>query len=147
MGIKKKAKKLTFDEMPVLKKAIEEAKENDYQLNLGACMVSNNILTGKGKFMWCYRHEPQRGADVDNGWEFLSDIDTTEFLNIAENWSVINCDHMFCIEPSILGIIDLPPGSDLIFIEDERGKHYYDANTDEEVISFCSEEQADKHGL
>lgn len=139
MERKKKIKKLSFDEMPVLKKAVEEAKKNGYQLNWGACMVSNNILTGKGKFMWCCRHEPQRGADVDNGWEFLSDIDTTEFLNVAENWSVINCEHMFYIEPSIVGIIDLPPGADLIFIEDEKGKHYYDAKTEEVVISFSSE--------
>ena len=136
---KYKANKFNLDEMPVLKEAVEKEKENDDKLNLGACMVSDNILTGKGKLMWCYRHEPRRGADVDNGWEFCSDIDTEEYLNVSENWSVISCDIMFFIEPSIVGIIDLPPGSDLIFVEDERGKHYYDAKTEEVIISFLKE--------
>ena len=127
--------------MPILKEAAEKAKKSDFKFNLGGCMVSNNILTGKGKLKWCYRHEPNPTNKVDNGWEFLSDVDTEEYLNISENWSVVSWDNMFFIEPSIVGIFDLPYGSDLIFIEDETGKYYYDAKTEEVVISFCLNEK------
>ena len=120
---KKKARKLTVDEMPVLKKAIEILSNREDRLNLGACMVSNNILTGAGQLRWCYRHEPYRGSDVDNGWEFLSDIDTEEFLNIAENWSIISFDQMAIIEPCVVKIFDFPPGTDLVVIDDGDNRY------------------------
>ena len=136
MEEKKTVKKLTLDEMPVLKEAIDFLNECEHRWTLGACMVSNNILTGKGKLRWCYRHEPHRGADVDNGWEFYSDIDTEEFLNVAENWTIISWDQMFIIEPAIDIIFDLPPGSDLVFVVDEHGRRFFDVKTEKVVVPY-----------
>lgn len=136
MEEKNKSKKLTLDEMPVLKEAVEFLNKCEHRWNLGACMVSNNILTGKGKLKWCYRHEPHRGADVDNGWEFCSDIDTEDFLNVAENWTIISWDQMFIIEPAIDIIFDLPPGSDLVFVVDEHGRRFFDAETGKVVVPY-----------
>ena len=138
---KKKARKLTVDEMPVLKKAIEILNNREDRLNLGACMVSNNILTGAGQLRWCYRHEPYRGADVDNGWEFLSDIDTEEFLNIAENWSIISFDQMAIIEPCVVKIFDFPPGTDLVVIDDGDNRYFADSETFEPVLRYCPDEE------
>ena len=45
------------------------------QSSFGACMVSRNIYEGKGKLKWCVREVSVR--EVDNGWRFLSDIDTS----------------------------------------------------------------------
>ena len=44
--------------------------------NAGGCVVSRNILSGKGKLKWCIRENSVN--EVDNGWRFLSDIDTNE---------------------------------------------------------------------
>lgn len=138
---KKKARKLTVDEMPVLKKAMEILSNREDRLNLGACMVSNNILTGAGQLRWCYRHEPYRGSDVDNGWEFLSDIDTEEFLNIAENWSIISFDQMAVIEPCVVKIFDFPPGTDLVVIDDGDNRYFADSETFAPVLRYCPDEE------
>ena len=138
---KKKARKLTVDEMPVLKKAMEILSNREDRLNLGACMVSNNILTGAGQLRWCYRHEPYRGADVDNGWEFLSDIDTEEFLDIAENWSIISFDQMAVIEPCVVKIFDFPPGTDLVVIDDGDNRYFADSETFAPVLRYCPDEE------
>jgi hypothetical protein len=45
----------------------------------GACMVSQNIYERKGKLKWCIRERSAK--DIDNGWRFLSDIDTDEYLS------------------------------------------------------------------
>ena len=134
---KKKAKKLTLDEMPVLKEAIEILNKREDRLNLGACVVSNNILTGAGKLRWCYRHEPCRNADVDNGWEFYSDVDTEKFLKSPENMSVISFDQMAIIEPSVVKIFDLPAGCDLALIEDGDNRYYVDADTYAPIVRYC----------
>lgn len=134
MEEKRAVKKLTLDEMPVLKEAIEILNECQHRWNLGACMVSNNILTGKGKLRWCYRHEPHLEADVDNGWEFYSDIDTEEYVNILENWTIISWDQMFIIEPAIDIIFDLPAGSDLVFTVDGHGRRFIDVKTGKVVV-------------
>lgn len=141
MREKKKARKLTIDEMPVLKKAIEILNEREDRLNLGACMVSNNILTGAGQLGWCYRRELYRGSNADSGWEFLSDIDTEEFLNVAENWSMISFDQMAVIEPCVLKIFDFPPGTDLVVIKDEDNRYFADSETYAPVLRYCPDEE------
>lgn len=45
--------------------------------NPGGCVVSNNIINKKGVLKWCVRDESLN--PVDNGWRFLSDIDTEDF--------------------------------------------------------------------
>lgn len=57
-------------------------------MGLGGCVVSKNIINGNGKLKWCIK-EPSVN-EIDNGWRFLSDIDTGEFLTDASNMVV--CD-------------------------------------------------------
>ena len=47
-------------------------------MNLGGCVVSKNILEKRGRLKWCFREESVN--NIDNGWRFLSEIDTDEFL-------------------------------------------------------------------
>ena len=48
-------------------------------MNMGGSVVSRNILEGKGKLKWCFRENSVH--EVDNGWRFLSEIDTDEYLD------------------------------------------------------------------
>ena len=43
-------------------------------VGLGGSIVSKNILQGKGRLKWCIREKSVN--KLDNGWRFLSDIDT-----------------------------------------------------------------------
>ena len=47
-------------------------------MNLGGSVVSKNILEKRGRLKWCFREESVN--NIDNGWRFLSEIDTDEFL-------------------------------------------------------------------
>lgn len=46
-------------------------------MGLGGSIVSKNILEHKGNLKWCIKESPVN--ELDNGWRFLSDIDTDDF--------------------------------------------------------------------
>lgn len=51
-------------------------------------VVSKHILVHKGILKLCIKEAPVN--KLDNGWRFLSDVDTDEFLVISSN--MIVCD-------------------------------------------------------
>ena len=91
-------------------------------VGLGGSIVSKNILQGKGRLKWCIREKSVN--QLDNGWRFLSDIDTDEFLSNPSNMSVCDWITILEIEPAILGIFDMPIGTDITLIY-ENGKKYF----------------------
>ena len=78
------------EQIPYRKSLMERlknmSKEVTFISNAGGCIVSKNILSHKGKLKWCVREQSMN--NVDNGWRFLSDIDTDEYLSIADNMCV-----------------------------------------------------------
>jgi hypothetical protein len=99
--------------------------------NYGACLVSKNIYDGKGKLKWCIRETSKR--DVDNGWRFLSDIDTEEYLADAKNWCVLAYESLIDIEPAVLAIYDMPVGTEVTLMQEGKRKFFVDTNTGEEI--------------
>lgn len=99
--------------------------------NAGGCVVSNNILTKKGRVKWCIREQSVDKAD--NGWRFLSDIDTDEFLNNPNNMSVCDYNTIAEIEPAILAIYNMPIGTDLTLEIKDGKKCFLDSLTGEVV--------------
>ena len=106
--------------------------------NAGGCLVSKNILSGKGKVKWCFREEGI--AKQDCGWRFLSDIDTDEYTENPDNFSICDYDTVAQIEPAVLCIYHLPIGSDLVFVDD-GSRRFYDAKTGKE-LRFVFDEKA-----
>lgn len=100
--------------------------------NAGGCIVSKHILTGKGKLKWLFREESVDNK-VDNGWRFLSDIDDDEFINDPKNLAVCDFNTVANIEPAILGIYNLPVGSDLQLVVQDGKIRFYDNNTEKEI--------------
>jgi len=93
----------------------------------GACMVSRNIYEKKGKLKWCIREESAK--EVDNGWRFLSDIDTDEFLSDVNNWCILAYETAIEIEPAILAIYDLPIGTEVTLLQEDNKRFFVDTNT------------------
>ena len=91
-------------------------------MNMGGSIASRNILENKGRLKWCVRE--QSVNELDNGWRFLSDIDTDEFLQDPSNMVVCDWGTLFEIEPAISMIFDMPVGTDLA-LEYEDGKKYF----------------------
>ena len=91
-------------------------------MNMGGSIASRNILENKGRLKWCVRETSVN--EIDNGWRFLSDADTDEFLKDPSNMVVCDWGTLFEIEPAITMIFDMPVGTDLA-LECEDGKKYF----------------------
>lgn len=104
----------------------------------GACIVSRNIMNETGKLKWILR-EKSIGA-VDNGWRFFSEIDDDDYINNPENLVVCDFNTVANIEPAILGIYELPIGSDLQLVSENGKIRFIDNLTGKEIwrslISF-----------
>lgn len=98
----------------------------------GASLVSKNIYDRKGKLKWCVRENSIR--DVDNGWRFLSDIDTDEYLANVDNWCVLPFESIIEIEPAVLVIYDMQVGTELTLVQEDKRKFFVDSNTGREVL-------------
>ncbi len=95
---------------------------------MGGSIVSRNILEQKGRIKWCFRENPVN--PLDNGWRFLSEIDTDEFLSDSTNMVVCDWGTVIEIEPAVISIFNLPIGTELIIEYD--GEQKYFRSTDNE---------------
>lgn len=94
----------------------------------GACLASKNGLEGRGRVRWMVREQSQ--APVDNGWRIFSDIDTSEYLADPANLQITDYNDVCAIEPALIGIWDMPVGSDLQLVDDELGIRIVDTPVD-----------------
>lgn len=100
--------------------------------NMGGSIISRNIIEGKGKIKWCIKEEPINS--IDNGWRFLSDVDTDEFLASPQNMIVVSWEAVLKFEPLLIALFDMPIGTDM-YIETTNGKkHFYDTETDQTIL-------------
>ncbi|MWV75968.1 immunity protein Imm33 domain-containing protein, partial [Rathayibacter rathayi] len=80
---------------------------------------------------WMLR-EPSK-APVDNGWRIMSAADSSEYLADSNNWRITDFNDACEIEPALIGIYDLPVGSDLQIVIDEHGTRIVDTPTGREL--------------
>lgn len=97
----------------------------------GACLATLNVLERRGRVRWMVRGESK--APADNGWQFLSHVDDSEYLNDTSNWRIVDFNELCVIEPALIGIWDLPVGSDLQLVDDELGKRIVETATGREL--------------
>ncbi|MDR0990779.1 MAG: DUF2185 domain-containing protein [Propionibacteriaceae bacterium] len=97
----------------------------------GACLLSKNIIEGKGRVRWMVRETSK--VPVDNGWRIFSHIDDSAYLANPNNLQVVDFNQACMFEPALIGIWDFPVGSDLQITEDENGIHVVDTPTGQEI--------------
>ena len=97
----------------------------------GGCLVSRNIIDGRGHIKWVRR---ERSANpVDTGWRILSDIDTDDFLNEPGNLIVASFNSIANLEPALIGIYNLPVGIDLQLVVQDGRRRWHDNTTGQEI--------------
>lgn len=99
--------------------------------DLGRCIVSNNILHGIARLKWCFREESI--SAIDNGWRFLSEIDTDAYLSDPKNLSVCDYNKLIEIEPAIVAIYDMPIGTDVTLMQENNKKFFVYNETGDKV--------------
>lgn len=97
----------------------------------GACLATANVLEGRGRVRWMVRGASK--APADNGWQIMSHIDDSAYLNDTSNWRIVDFNELCAIEPALIGIWDLPVGSDLQLVDDELGIRILETPTGREV--------------
>ena len=100
-------------------------------MGLGASIVSNNILENKANIKWILRENSVN--ELDNGWRFLSEIDTEEYLSDAENMSICDWSTIVDIEPAVLSIFNMPIGTELTMIYEEERVCFLDTITGQKL--------------
>lgn len=101
-------------------------------MNKGGSVVSKNILEKKGRIKWCFREKSVNA--VDNGWRFLSEVDTDEYLQDTTNMVICDWGTVFELEPAILPIFNMPIGTDLTLIYEKDIKYFIYTETGEKCI-------------
>ena len=100
-------------------------------MGLGASIVSNNILKNKANIKWILRENSVN--ELDNGWRFLSEIDTEEYLSHAENMLICDWSTIVEIEPAVLSIFNMPIGTELILIYEGEKKYFIDSSSGQKL--------------
>ena len=100
-------------------------------MGLGASIVSNNILENKANIKWILREDSVN--ELDNGWRFLSEIDTEEYLSNAENMSICDWSTIVEIEPAVLSIFNMPIGTELTMIYEDERVYFLDTITGQKL--------------
>mgnify|MGYP002755882882 FL=1 len=99
--------------------------------NAGACLATLNVINRTGVVRWMVRVPSQMPAD--NGWQIMSHLDTTEYLSDPANWRIVDFNDLCAIEPALIGIWDMPVGSDLQIVRDELSIRIFDTPTGREI--------------
>jgi hypothetical protein len=76
-----------------------------------ACILSRNVLMGRGRIAFALRHQPNNPAD--SGWRVFSEFDSNEFVNDSANMAIVLWDTVVGYEPAMAAVRDLPVGSDV----------------------------------
>lgn len=92
-------------------------------------IVTRSIIERTSKVKWLYRREAE--AEMDSGWRVFGDKDTPEYVSLPENNIIITFQELLKIEPALLKIYDMEPGSDLQFYREENQTYYIDNKTGE----------------
>ncbi len=100
-------------------------------MNLGGSVVSKNILENKGRLKLCFREKSVN--EIDNGWRFLSEIDTDEYLEDISNMVICDWGTIFEIEPAIAPIFDMPIGTELTLVYEKDRKFFVYTETGEKL--------------
>lgn len=101
-------------------------------MNMGGSIASKNILEKNGRIKWCFREQGVNA--IDNGWRFLSEVDTDDYLQDASNMVVCDWGTLFEIEPAIAPIFNMPVGTDLTLVYENGRKHFIFTETGEKCI-------------
>lgn len=100
-------------------------------MHMGGSIVSRNVWEKKGRIKWIFREKSVN--DVDNGWRFLSEIDTDEYLSDSKNMVVCSWESVLEIEPIIKAVFDLPVGTELTLIYEDGEKYFLNSETGKKI--------------
>jgi hypothetical protein len=99
----------------------------------GLSLVSRNIFENKGTLKRCIREKHNFG-EYGNGWKFISDIDTDEYITTQDNFVMMFFEVvMVQFERRVGGLLNMPTGTDLTLVQNGNDKFFVDTATNKIV--------------
>ncbi|WP_349583302.1 immunity protein Imm33 domain-containing protein [Leuconostoc citreum] len=87
-------------------------------------LVSKHLLNGSGSLRWIYR-ELAPTQSQDTGWLLFADNDNEQWNQEPNNFMPVVVATALAIEPSLQYILDLPYGTDLVFVNRNQIKGWW----------------------
>ncbi len=88
-------------------------------------LVSKHLLNGSGRLRWIYR-ELAPTQSQDTGWLLFADNDNEQWNQEPNNFMPVVVATALAIEPSLQYILDLPYGTDLVFVNRNQIKGWWE---------------------
>lgn len=88
-------------------------------------LVSKHLLNGSGSLRWIYR-ELAPTQSQDTGWLLFADNDNEQWNQEPNNFMPVVVATALAIEPSLQYILDLPYGTDLVFVNRNQIKGWWE---------------------
>ena len=104
--------------------------------NAGAAIVTRSVLEGRTPLKWLVREEPIEPPDT--GWRFFGLEDTQAYLDDPENSVVVDYNSVCEVEPAVIGVFNLPVGTDLQLVEERDGRKFFVDNETDEVVDLST---------
>lgn len=76
--------------------------------NMGACYASDRITVDGLPIGYMYREEPDN--DVDSGWRFLANDETSEYLDNSDHLGLYEVNTICNYDPAIIPYLNAPFG-------------------------------------
>ncbi|MBZ5961450.1 immunity protein Imm33 domain-containing protein [Leuconostoc gasicomitatum] len=91
-------------------------------------LASKHLIDGTGNLRWIYR-ELAPTTSQDSGWLLFADNDTAQWNENSENFMPLVIETALAIEPSLINVLDLPYGTDLMLDKRVNVKGWWDPKT------------------
>lgn len=96
-------------------------------------IASKHLFDGSGQLKWIYRQAPSVVVH-DTGWVLFADNDTNEWNEQADNFMPIVIETALALAPSLAQVLDMPVGTDLVWVETPTKRGWWDARTGRRVL-------------
>lgn len=96
----------------------------------GGMIISKSVLNGEQPLKWLFRDEAPYGS----GWVAFGAGDDDEYVNNADNLTIIDYNELIAMEPAAYNVYHMPVGTELELCEGENGRVFVDCKTGQPIL-------------
>ncbi len=96
----------------------------------GGMIISKSVLNGEQPLKWLFRDEAPYGS----GWVAFGAGDDDEYVNNADNLTIIDFNELIDMEPAAYNVYHMPVGTELEFCVNKGERFFVDCKTGKAIL-------------
>ena len=96
----------------------------------GGMIISKSVLNGEQPLKWLFRDEAPYGS----GWVAFGAGDDDEYVNNADNLTIIDFNELIEMEPAAYNVYHMPVGTELELCADKGERFFVDCKTGKAIL-------------